>query len=208
MKISWINDAGIRAETSQGLILFNHDEKTLTESSQKDDNTIAIFLNEDLKRNSEKKLLKTTKAIFEPGEYEVNNIPIQCHAVKLNTENLDESTNIYSVMSEGLTVCYLNEISKISIPAAVTESMGKIDILICISNDSSDQSVESINALLSSLDPKVLIIAEKDSKQDTTEIYEKLIKGLGQSFEDSILNANITKSGISDALKVLNLRKS
>ena len=208
MKISWINDAGIRAETSQGLILFNHDEKTLTESSQKDDNTIAIFLNEDLKRNSEKKLLKTTKAIFEPGEYEVNNIPIQCHAVKLNTENLDESTNIYSVMSEGLTVCYLNEISKISIPAAVTESMGKIDILICISNDSSDQSVESINALLSSLDPKVLIIAEKDSKQDTTEIYEKLIKGLGQSFEDSILNANITKSGISEALKVLNLRKS
>ena len=208
MKISWINDAGIRAETSQGLILFNHDEKTLTESSQKDDNTIAIFLNEDLKRNSEKKLLKTTKAIFEPGEYEVNNIPIQCHAVKLNTENLDESTNIYSVMSEGLTVCYLNEISKISIPAGVTESIGKIDILICISNDSSDQSVESINALLSSLDPKILIIAEKDSKQDTTEIYEKLIKGLGQSSEDSISNANITKSGISEALKVLNLRKS
>ena len=208
MKISWINDAGIRAETSQGLILFNHDEKTLTESSQKDDNTIAIFLNEDLKRNSEKKLLKTTKAIFEPGEYEVNNIPIQSHAIKLNTENLDESTNIYSVISEGLTICYLNEISKISIPAAVTESMGKIDILICISNDSSDQSVESINALLSSLDPKILIIAEKDSKQDTTEIYEKLIKGLGQSSEDSISNANITKSGISEALKVLNLRKS
>tara|TARA_Y100001936_G_scaffold69061_1_gene68052 strand:- start:174 stop:800 length:627 start_codon:yes stop_codon:yes gene_type:complete len=208
MKISWINDAGIRAETSQGLILFNHDEKTLTESSQKDDNTIAIFLNEDLKRNSEKKLLKTTKAIFEPGEYEVNNIPIQSHAIKLNTENLDESTNIYSVISEGLTICYLNEISKISIPAGVTESIGKIDILICISNDSSDQSVESINALLSSLDPKILIIAEKDSKQDTTEIYEKLIKGLGQSSEDSISNANITKSGISEALKVLNLRKS
>ena len=31
MKISWIKDAGIRAETSQGLILFNHDENTLTE---------------------------------------------------------------------------------------------------------------------------------------------------------------------------------
>ena len=55
MKISWIADAGIRAETSQGLILFNHDEKTLNESSQKDENTIAIFLNENLKKNSEKK---------------------------------------------------------------------------------------------------------------------------------------------------------
>ena len=58
MKISWINDAGIRAETSQGLILFNHDESTLNESSQKDENTIAIFLDENLKKNSEKKLLE------------------------------------------------------------------------------------------------------------------------------------------------------
>ena len=74
MKISWINDVGIRAETSQGLILFNHDESTLNESSQKDENTIAIFLDENLKKDAEKKLLETTVSIFEPGEYEVNNI--------------------------------------------------------------------------------------------------------------------------------------
>ena len=208
MKISWINDAGIRAETSQGLILFNHDESTLNESSQKDENTIAIFLNESLKKDSEKKLLESTVSIFEPGEYEVNNIPIQGHTIRLNTENLDESVNIYSVYSEGMTICYLNEISKITIPANITESIGKIDILICLCDDSSDKSVESINSLLSSLDPKILIIAEKNSNQDTTEIYQKLIKGLGQSPEDSVINANITKSSISEALKVVNLRKS
>ncbi|MFL2677128.1 MAG: hypothetical protein ACJ0HA_01555 [Dehalococcoidia bacterium] len=208
MKISWIKDAGIRTETSQGLILFNHDENTLTESSQKDDNTIAIFLNEDFKINSQIKLLDSTKSIFEPGEYEVNNIPIQSHAVKLNTENNDESTNIFSAISEGMTICYLNEISKITIPANVTESIGKIDILICISNDSSDQSVESINTLLSSIDPKILIIVEKESNQDTTEIYSKLIKGLGQSADDPVSNANITKSSLGDTLKVVNLKKS
>tara|TARA_E500000081_G_scaffold142831_1_gene162029 strand:- start:234 stop:860 length:627 start_codon:yes stop_codon:yes gene_type:complete len=208
MKISWINDAGIRAETSQGLILFNHNENSLTESSQKDDNTIAIFLNEDLKINSQKKLLESTKSIFEPGEYEVNNIPIQSHAIKVNSENLDESVNIFSVISEGMTICYLDEISRITIPANVTESIGKIDILICISNDSSDQSVESINSLLSSIDPKILIIAEKESNQETTEIYEKLIKGLGQSLEDPVGNANITKTSLADTLKVINLKKS
>ena len=120
MKISWITDAGIRAETSQGLILFNHDENTLDESSQKDENTIAIFLNENLKKKSEKKLLSSTVSIFEPGEYEVNNIPIQSHAIRLNTENLDESVNIYSAITEGMTICYLNEISKITIPANIT----------------------------------------------------------------------------------------
>ena len=208
MKISWINDAGIRAETSKGLILFNHNENSLTESSQKDDNTIAIFLNEDLKINSQKKLLESTKSIFEPGEYEVNNIPIQSHAIKVNSENLDESVNIFSVISEGMTICYLDEISRITIPANVTESIGKIDILICISNDSSDQSVESINSLLSSIDPKILIIAEKESNQETTEIYEKLIKGLGQSLEDPVGNANITKTSLADTLKVINLKKS
>ena len=176
MKISWISDAGIRAETTQGLILFNHDENTLNDSSQKDDNTIAIFLNEELKTNSEKKLLKSTKSIFEPGEYEVNNIPIQSHAIKLNTENLDESMNLYSVIAEGLTICYLNEITKITIPASVTESIGKIDILVCISNDSSDQSVESINALLSSLDPKILIIAEKNSEHKLLKFMKNLLK--------------------------------
>ena len=159
-------------------------------------------------KNSQKKLLDSTKSIFEPGEYEVNNIPIQSHAVKLNTENVDESTNIYSVISEGMTICYLNEISKISIPANVTESIGKIDILVCISNDSSDQSVESINSLLSSIDPKVLLIAEKGSNEETPEIYSKLIKGLGQNSEDPSINANVTKSGIGDSLKVVNLKKS
>ena len=153
-------------------------------------------------------MLDSTKSIFEPGEYEVNNIPIQSHAVKLNTENNDESTNIFSAISEGMTICYLNEISKITIPANVTESIGKIDILICISNDSSDQSVESINTLLSSIDPKILIIVEKESNQDTTEIYSKLIKGLGQSADDPVSNANITKSSLGDTLKVVNLKKS
>ncbi len=208
MKISWISDAGIRAETSQGLILFNHDENSLTSSSQKDENTIAIFLNEDLKKISEKKLVETTKVIFEPGEYEVNNIPIQSHAIRLNTESLDESINIFSVISEGLTICYLNEITKITIPANVTESIGKIDILVCISNDSSDKSVESINSLLSSLDPRILLIAEKGNNLNVTEIYQKLIKGLGQTPEDPINNANITKSSIPDALKVVNLKKT
>ena len=155
-----------------------------------------------------RQLLDSTKSIFEPGEYEVNNIPIQSHAVKLNTENVDESTNIYSVISEGMTICYLNEISKISIPANVTESIGKIDILVCISNDSSDQSVESINSLLSSIDPKVLLITEKGSNEETTEIYSKLIKGLGQTSEDPSINANITKSSIGDSLRVINLKKS
>ena len=208
MKISWIGDAGIRAETSQGLILFNLDDNSLDASSQKDENTIAIFLNENLKKASEKKLIDSTVSIFEPGEYEVNNIPIQSHAIRLNSEKLDESMNVYSVISESLTICYLNEISKITIPANITESIGKIDILCCISNDSSDQSVESINSLLSSLDPKILIIVEKDTNQDTTEIYQKLIKGLGQTPEDSIINVNISKSNLSDALRVINLRKS
>ena len=44
MKISWITDAGIRAETSQGLILFNHDENTLDESSQKRRKYYSYFL--------------------------------------------------------------------------------------------------------------------------------------------------------------------
>ena len=104
-----------------------------------------------------------------------------------------------------MTICYLNEISKITIPANITESIGKIDILICLSDDSSDKSVESINSLLSSLDPKILIIVEKSSNQDSSEIYQKLIKGLGHSPEDSVINANITKSSISDTLKVVNL---
>ena len=132
----------------------------------------------------------------------------QSHAIKVNSENLDESVNIFSVISEGMTICYLDEISRITIPANVTESIGKIDILICISNDSSDQSVESINSLLSSIDPKILIIAEKESNQETTEIYEKLIKGLGQSLEDPVGNANITKTSLADTLKVINLKKS
>ena len=208
MKISWISDSGIRAETSQGLILFNHDENALSESSQKDENTIAIFLNEELKKLSEKKLTNSTVSIFEPGEFEVNNIPVQAHAIRLNTENLDQSMNIYSITSEGMTICFLNEITKISIPANITESIGKIDILVCLSNDSSDQSVESINSFLSSLDPKILIIAERNCNNEITEIYQKLIKGLGQSPEDPVSNANITKTSLPDALKVLNLRKT
>ena len=52
------------------------------------------------------------------------------------------------------------------------------------------------------------MIAEKGNNLNVTEIYQKLIKGLGQTPEDPINNANITKSSIPDALKVVNLKKT
>ena len=62
MRISWISDSGIRIETSQGLILYNHGSNALTTSSQKDENTIAIFPNQSEKANAEKKITSSNDA--------------------------------------------------------------------------------------------------------------------------------------------------
>jgi len=208
MRISWISDSGVRIETSQGLILYNHDSKALTKDSQKDENSIAIFRNTENKNLSKNNLASSTDIIFEPGEYEINGIPIQGQSVKLNTENLDQSTTVYSLISENLCVCFMQDINSITIPAAVSEAMGKVDVLVLICDPSSENTVESANSLVSALDPQVLIPIESNSKGESTEIYEKLVKELGQPLEESIIKANITKTGLQDTLKVLNLRKT
>lgn len=208
MRISWISDSGLRIETSQGLILYNHDSKALTKDSQKDENSIAIFRNAENKNLSKNNLVSSTDIIFEPGEYEINGIPIQGQAVKLNTENLDQSTTVYSLISENLCVCFMQDINSLTIPAAVSEAMGKVDVLALICNPSSENTIESVNSLVSAIDPQILIPIESNSKGESAEIYEKLVKELGQPLEESIIKANVTKSGLQDTFKVLNLRKT
>jgi len=208
MRISWISDSGLRIETSQGLILYNHTTTSLTKDTQKDDNTIAIFQNEESNNTSKGSIVNSTDIIFEAGEYEINGVPIQGQAIKLNTENLDEKTIIYSVISENLCICLVQDINKITIPASVSEAIGKVDILAVICDPSSENTVESINSLVSSLDPQVLIPIENDSKSESSEIYQKLIKELGHQSEEAVGKANITKSGLQETLKVLNLRKT
>ena len=208
MRISWISDSGLRIETSQGLILYNHAPNSLNKETQKDDNTIVIFQNEESKDLSRSKIIDSTDVIFEPGEYEINGIPIQGQAIKLNTENIDEKTTIYSVISENLCICLVQDINKITIPASVSEAIGKVDILAVICNPSSENTVESINSVVSALDPQVLIPIENNSDSENSEIYQKLIKELGHQSEEAVGKANITKSGLQETLKVLNLRKT
>ena len=198
MRISWISDSGLRIETSQGLILYNHAPNSLNKETQKDDNTIVIFQNEESKDISRSKIIDSTDVIFEPGEYEINGVPIQGQAIKLNTENIDEKTTIYSVISENLCICLVQDINKITIPASVSEAIGKVDILAVICNPSSENTVESINS----------IPIENDSNSENSEIYQKLIKELGHQSEEAVSKANITKSGLQETLKVVNLRKT
>ena len=43
MRISWISDSGLRIETSQGLILYNHAPNALNKETQKDDILLLYF---------------------------------------------------------------------------------------------------------------------------------------------------------------------
>ena len=208
MRISWISDSGIRIETSQGLILYNHGSNALTTSSQKDENTIAIFPNQSEKANAEKKLLSATTPIYEPGEYEVKGVPIQGFAIKINDSDVNSFTTIYSVISEKMNICLINETSNISIPAAVSESIGKLDVLALVCNPKVESSLESVNSIVSNLEPSVLVPVETGSSSETTDVYPKIIKELGQTQEESIGKGTISKSGAQEMLKVLNLRKT
>ena len=207
MRISWISDSGIRIETSQGLIIYNHASKALTPSSQKDENTILIFTSENEKNESLEKISTNSKSIYEPGEYEINGIPIQGFPVKINQDNLDEYSIVYSLTAEGMNICIVNNINNISMPAAISEAMGKIDILCILANSNSENTIESVNSLVSLLDPSILAPIEISTEKDVTEIYPKITKELGQEMEEPVARASVTKSGLQDALKVLNLKK-
>lgn len=207
MRISWISDSGIRLETSQGLIMYNHTPDVLTPSSQKDENTILIFSGENEKEVCSPKILDNSKSIYEAGEYEIHGIPIQAFPVKINKDEVNEPSLVYSLTAEGMNICIVNNINNISIPAAVSESMGKIDILCLLADPNSENTIESVNSLVSQLDPSILAPVEVSSSSDVTQIYPKLTKELGQAVEDPISRASVSKSGLQDALKVLNLKK-
>ncbi len=207
MRISWISDSGIRIETSQGLIMYNHTSDVLTSSSQKDENTILIFSGESEKEACSSKISDNSKSIYEAGEYEIHGIPIQGFPVKINQDEINVPSIVYSLTAEGMNICIVNNINNITIPAAVSESMGKIDILCLLANSNSENTLESVNSLVSQLDPSILAPIEILSSSDVTEIYPKLTKELGQTVEEPISRAAVSKSGLQDALKVLNLKK-
>ena len=100
-----------------------------------------------------------------------------------------------------------SNITNITIPAGVSESMGKIDILFLLADSNSENTIESVNSLVSQLDPSILAPIEISSSSDVTQIYPKLTKELGQAVEEPIARATVSKSGLQEALKVLNLKK-
>jgi len=208
MKISWKNDNTIVTDTNSGKIIFDPKIDNLSTDDQKDPNTVLTFSSESLYESTKGKIVKESKTIFGPGEYEFGKIGLKAVAHG-NPETKDESTinNIIIAECENLSICHLGNLNLMLSTSLIAQNISGVDILFIPLNTSSFNMDELTN-LIRSIDPRVVIPMNYKFSEQTTPTQKLFSSELGVEIEESITKASLTRSNLnsSDGLKVIYLK--
>jgi len=208
MKISWKNDNTIVTDTNSGKIIFDPKIDNLSTDDQKDPNTVLTFSSESLYESTKGKIVKESKTIFGPGEYEFGKIGLKAVAHG-NPETKDESTinNIIVAECENLSICHLGNLNLMLSTSLIAQNISGVDILFIPLNTSSFNMDELTN-LIRSIDPRVVIPMNYKFSEQTTPTQKLFSSELGVEIEESITKASLTRSNLnsSDGLKVIYLK--
>ncbi len=133
MKISWKNDNTIVTDTNSGKIIFDPKIDNLSTDDQKDPNTVLTFSSESLYESTKGKIVKESKTIFGPGEYEFGKIGLKGVAHG-NPETKDESTinNIIVAECENLSICHLGNLNLMLSTSLIAQNISGVDILFIL----------------------------------------------------------------------------
>ncbi|MBM31680.1 MAG: hypothetical protein CL764_02360 [Chloroflexi bacterium] len=208
MRISWKSGNTIVADTNSGKIIFDPKKDNLSPDDQKDSNTVLTFSSESLYESTKGKIIKESKNIFGPGEYEFGKIGLKSLAHG-NPETKDESTinNIIIAECENLSICHLGNLSLMLSTSLIAQNISGVDILLIPLNTSS-LNMDEITSLIRSIDPRVVIPMNYKFSEQTSPEQKLFSSELGVEVEESITRASLTKSNLnsSDGLKVIYLK--
>lgn len=100
---------------------------------------------------------KDPLVISGPGEYETKGIFIKGFASKTNYGGKEKINTIYTVVLEGMTLCFLGALSEEKLSSEFLEAIEDIDILFLPIGDKEVLDASKANKLAVTLEPKIII---------------------------------------------------
>lgn len=100
---------------------------------------------------------KNPLVISGPGEYETKGVFIKGFQSKTNYGKSEKINTVYTVVLEGMTLCFLGALSDEKLSAEFLEAIEDIDILFLPIGDDGVLDVAKANKLAVTLEPKVII---------------------------------------------------
>lgn len=108
-----------------------------------------------------------------PGEYEVRGVAVRGFGVQNEYDGTKGMNTIYSVMLEGMNLCFLGALSSKELPAAAKQELDDIDILFLPLDT---MGYDEANKLAVQLEPKAVI-----PMHYTQESLKSFLKEAGKS---------------------------
>ena len=96
-------------------------------------------------------------AVTGPGEYEVKGVAIRGYATESLYKKEKRINTVYTVLLEGMKLCFLGALGSSNLPAALKEEQGDIDILFVPIGDEGVLSGSDANKLAAQIEPRIVI---------------------------------------------------
>ncbi|MCU0660429.1 MAG: MBL fold metallo-hydrolase [Candidatus Pacebacteria bacterium] len=124
-----------------------------------------------------------------PGDYEIKGVFVRGFLSESIIDGKKFINTIYSVLFEGMNMCFLGALSEEKLSSEVREAIGNPDILFVPISDASQQAGEGVLTpaaaykLAVSLEPKIIIPMEylsADSVKSTSPVLKVFLKEAGE----------------------------
>jgi len=92
-----------------------------------------------------------------PGEYEVKDVAIRGYATESQYKKEKCINTVYTVLLEGMKLCYLGALGNPNLPTALKEELDDIDILFVPVGDEGVLSGADANKLAAHIEPRLVI---------------------------------------------------
>ncbi len=151
MQINYLGELCFKIKTAKKTIVLDPFEKNSHGFMSKTEADIVIFSS-----TSEKSLARITNVPFiidGPGEYEIGGVFVLGIAFNKNT---DKETTIYTIKTEDLRICYLDNI-KAKLTEKQLEEIGEVDILFIPPVNNNGLKTKEIAEIVNDIEPSLVL---------------------------------------------------
>ena len=138
---------------------------------------------------------KDPLVISGPGEYETKGVFIKGFQSKTNYGGKEKINTVYTVVLEGMTLCFLGALSDEKLSPEFLEAVEDIDILFLPIGDNGVLDPSKANKLAVTLEPKIIIPMHYD-EVGVAGALKKFLKETGEEGVKSIDKLTIKKKDL------------
>jgi L-ascorbate metabolism protein UlaG (beta-lactamase superfamily) len=210
MDIFWLGHACLRLQSAGTVLVTDPFDKTVGYALSPQKADIVTVSHDHPHHSHTEAITGKPYVVHGPGEYEIGSFYLTGMPIRIGTEENDRRVNtIFSMRSEGLTVCHLGEITHPLTPRQAQE-LNKTDVLIVPAGGSGTLPVDRIPALVNMIEPRILIPVHyrTDGVDLELEPVDRFLQELGVTEVSPVNRLNVSLTNLPREMRVVVLQRT